>query len=313
MNMKATARAHPVQNLITSLPFSGLRVQVPFLGSISVCTAPLETEATVEFLKEGELREVTFEGYPVDWRVQREVDAVISEVKRLSGTESEYAVRGTSNFLKDVGLDEPSFVAAVTAASSEAAGLDLCHKELSRIAAKGSGSAPAAVTGWVSKWMTSLQEEFSHSVVLEEELEIGMIRIFVAPVVSDVEMLKPPLVEARLRTAYISMAQMERAIKNHDVERIGELAEKDTLLLSAAAGKDRAVWSPEVLRVLDEVKALREERVKAYFNADWTGVYINSYPEDIPTIERRIRERGVETCRLNVGGKVRSSIEYSRN
>lgn len=305
MNMKATACAHPVQNLITPLPLSGLRVQVPFLGSISVCTAPLETEATVEFLEEGELREVTFEGYPVDRRVQRRVDAVISEVKRLSGIESEYAVRGASNFLRDVGPDEPSFIAAVTAASSKAAGLDLCYRELSRIAAKGSGSAPAAVTGWVSKWVTGLQEEFSHSVVLEEDLEIGMIRVFVTPVVNDLEMLKPPLVEARLRMAYITVAEMERAIKNHDMERIGKLAEKDALLLSAAGGRDQAGWSPEVFRVLDEVKALREERVKAYFNADWTGVYVNSCPEDVAAIERRISNTGVKTCPLYVGGKVR--------
>jgi mevalonate pyrophosphate decarboxylase len=311
MNMKATACAHPVQNLITPLPFSELLVQVPFLCSISVCTAPLETEATVEFLEEGDVREVTFKGCPVDWRVQRGVDAVISEVKRLSGIESEYAVWGTSNFLKDVGPDEPSFVAAVTAASSRAAGLELCHKELSRIAAKGSGAAPAAVTGWVSKWVTSLQEEFSHSVVIEEDLEIGMIRVFVDRVVIDLEMVKPPFVEARLKVAYTSVAEMERAIKNHDVERIGELAEKDALLLhaAAAAGRDQVVWSPEVLKVLNEVRAMREERVKAYFNADWTGVYINSYPEDAAAIERRISSMGVETCSLYVGGNAQSRMD----
>ncbi|MBU7023723.1 MAG: hypothetical protein HXS40_06105 [Theionarchaea archaeon] len=245
----------------------------------------------------------------MDWRVQRGVDAVLSEVKRLSGIENEYAVRGTCNFLKDAGLDEPSFIAAVTAASSKAAELDLCHKELSRIAAKGSRSAPAAVTGWVSKWVTSLQEEFSHSVVLEEDLEIGMIRVCVTPVVNDLEMVKSPLTEARLRTRYISVAEMERAIRNHDVERISELAEKDALLLSAAGGRDQAIWSPEVLRVLDEVKALREERVKAYFNADWTGVHVNSYPEDVPTIERRIKETGVRTCPLHVGGTVRLRMD----
>jgi phosphomevalonate decarboxylase len=307
MSMKATACAHPVQTLITPLPPSGSLVQVPFLGSISVCTAPLETEATVEFLEEGELREVTFEGNPVDWRVQRGVDAVLSEVKRLSGIENEYAVRGRSNFLKDMGPDEPSFIAAVTAASAKAAELDLCHKELSRIAAKGSRSAPAAVTGWVSKWLTGLQEEFSHSEVLEEDLEIGMIRVCVTPVVNDVEMVKSPLIEARLRTRYINVAEMERAIRTHDVERIGELAEKDAL--SAGGGRDQALWSPEVLRVLDEVKALREERVKAYFNADWTRVYVNSYPEDVPMIERRIKEMGVKTCPLYVGGTVRLRMD----
>ncbi|MGC1121183.1 MAG: hypothetical protein WBA22_08815 [Candidatus Methanofastidiosia archaeon] len=309
--MKATASAHPVQNLITPLPLPGLLVQVPFLCSISVCTAPLETTATVEFLEEGDVREVTFEGCPVDWRVQREVDAVISEVKRLSGIESEYAVRGTSNFLKDVGPDDPSLIAAVTAASSKAAELDLCHKELSRIAAKGSGSAPAAVTGWVSKWVTGLQKEFSHSVVLEDDLEIGMIRVFLDPFVDELEIVKSPLVEARLKMAYTSVAEMERAIKNHDVERIGELAEKDALLLhdAAAAGRDHVLWSPEVLRVLNEVKALREEGVKAYFNAGWTGVYINSYPEDVAAIERRISNMGVETCSLYVGGNAQSHMD----
>ncbi|MBU7015740.1 MAG: hypothetical protein HXS43_13015 [Theionarchaea archaeon] len=311
MSMKATARAHTVQNLTNPFPFSTFGAQVPFLSSISVCTAPLETVATVEFWEEREKREIAFEERTVDQRVGRGVDAVISEVRRLSGIDCEYAVLGKSNLSTSAVLDEPSFIAAVTVASSEACGLDLCHKELSRIASKGSESAPGAVTGWVSKWEAGLQEEFSHSVVLEEELDMGMIRVFVNPFVDDLEIVKSPLVEARLKMAHTSVIEMERAIRNHDIEKIGELAEKTSLLLHAiaATARNEVMWSPGVLSVVHEVRALREEGVKAYFNVDWTGVYVNSYPEDITRIAQRIREAGVELCPLHIGGNAQSSTD----
>ncbi|MBU6997594.1 MAG: hypothetical protein HXS41_08710 [Theionarchaea archaeon] len=304
--MKATAHAHPVQTWIGPLPLATPGAHIPFLGSISVCTAPLETMVTVEFQEEREARDIIFEGRAVTRKVRRGVDAVISHVKRLSGIESECSVLGKSNLPMDTTLDEPSFIAAVAAASAEACGLDLSHKELSRIASKGSESAPGAVVGWVSKWTAGLQEEFSHSVVIEEELEIGMVRVFVDLFMSDFEIAKSPLAEARLKTCRTGVIEMERAIRNHDIEGIGELAEKDSLLLhAAAAGSDQVLWSPDVLRVLREVTVLREEGVTAYFNADWIGLYINSYPEDRETIEQRIRDMGVETCSLHVGRNAR--------
>lgn len=304
MHMKATARAYPVQGLIKHHTLFDDRIRLPFHGLISVCTAPLCTVTTFAFQEE---KEVTIKGEPPDFDTVSRIDSVVSEIRRLSGVDEEYKMVSENNF-PSMGLGASSGFAALAVAAAKAAGLDLSHKELSRIARKGAGSASESVTGWFSRWRSNIEEQFCYSFVIEDDLEMGMVAALVEPFEYMGELRKKVLTsslfEYRLKIIHTSLYNMERAIKDHDISEIGRLTEEDTLIVHALTMTDKEmVWGPDTLRVIAEVKALREEGVQAYFSIDMGAVYINSYPEDVAVIEERITGLGVKTVKLSVGGE----------
>lgn len=308
--MKATAAAHPVQELIKYYGVLDHRVQLPFHDTISVCTAPLETVTTFAFQKE---KEICINGQTPDSKTVSRIDAVVSEVKKLSGIEEAYKIVSESN-IPGRGLDVSSGVAALTMAAAEAAGLDLSVKELSTIARKGAQSASRSITGWFSRWRANLQREFCYSFVIEDDLQMGMVGVLVEPVHSEVQMLTSPAVAHRLQSVHTLLYEMERAIKAHDIPAIGKLTETDSMLLhglTTARNREPIVWAPEIHQVIAEVKALREEGTAAYVSID-TGalLYINSYPEDVLIIEERLNRIGVETIQLQVGGGAKSMKKH---
>lgn len=307
--MKATARAYPVQELIKHGLFDD-RIRLPFHDLISVCTAPLCAVTTFAFQEE---KEVTINGEPPDGDSISRIDSVVSEVKQLSGIEEEYQMVSRNNVPSTIG-GTSSGIAALTVAAAKAAGLDLSHKELSRIARKGAGSASESVTGWFSRWRSNMDEKFCYSFVIEDDLDMGMVAALVEPLEYTDELHRvftSSLFEYRLKTVHTSLYKMERAIKDHDIPEIGRLAEEDTLIVHAQMTDKELVWRPDTLRVITEVKALREEGVTAYFSID-TGalVYINCYPEDVPVIAERINRLGITPVELSVGGEAHLIQEH---
>ncbi len=295
--MKVTARAHPVQGLITHAVIE--RLPLPFYDFISVCTAPLQTVTTVTFQEE---KEIIMNGVPPDSTTCSQIDAVVSAVTQLSGIDEQYKIVSQST-VPGTGLDS-SGAAALTVAASKAAGLDLSYKELSRIAAKGVKSASRAVTGWFSRWKAAMDEQFCYSYVIDDELEMGMVAVLIEPVDNTVNtVLTSSFLELALTSVHTRLYEMERAIKDHDIPQIGRLAEKDSILHALLTGEGPLVWQPAALRVMAEVKALRKEGVNAYCSVDARAVYINAYPEDVSTIKERIKEKGMEPVEMSVGGE----------
>jgi phosphomevalonate decarboxylase len=302
--MKATARSHPVQGLI-KYHLVDDRLRLPFHDTISVCTAPFCTVATVAFQQE---KEVVTNGCAPDPVTVSRIDSIIFEVKHLSGVDLQYKVVSESNFPSNTGLGASSSeCAALAVAASEAAGLDLSHKELSRIAGRGTQSAPTSVTGYFSRWRANMDEKFCYSFVMDDDLDMGMVAALVeSEPINTYKVTMSPFLELRLKSVHTSLYEMERAIKDHDIPKIGQLVEKDTILMHAlttAENKKSVMWRPDTLRVMAEVIALREEGVEAYFSCDRGAVYINSYPEDVLTIEERITALGIKAVPLSVGGE----------
>jgi phosphomevalonate decarboxylase len=303
--MKTTACAHPVQRLIKNVGQLYDTVSLPFFDSISVCTAPLQSTVTIEFQS---TKDILINGDPPLPHILNRIDAIISQVKRLSGIKGEIRMVSQNSFPDNCGVEAlPSLIAAVTVAATCAAELDLSPKELSRIAHKGAGSAPHSVTGYCSRWSAQLQESSCYSTVLEKDLDMGMIMTPIPPLPENKvpEILPSPLLEFRLKMIHSALYEMEQALKAHDIPKIGFLAEKESILthaLTMHGDEDLIPWRPDALRVMAEIRALREEGISAYFNVD-TGpaLFINCYPEDRALIEERIREIHIPVVQLQVG------------
>jgi phosphomevalonate decarboxylase len=302
--MKATACAHPVQGLIKNFGLADDRQCIPFYDSISVCCAPLHSITTVQFQSE---QEILVNGNPPDARTLKRIDAVISEIKRLSGIQGEVKVISRDNFPVDHAHDASAMIAALTLAAAEAADIDLSPKELSRIARKGTGAAPSSVAGYFSRWKAYIEERSCYASVLEDDMDMGMVAAFITPLAGKTDcngMLTSHLLEFRLKTVHASLYEMEQAIRSQNIPQIGFLAEKESIMvhaLSTGVVEDMIPWNPDAQRVMAEVQALREDGIEVYLNMDTGPVYINCFPEDCPLIEGRMRKLKIPVARLQVG------------
>jgi phosphomevalonate decarboxylase len=317
--MKATATAHPIQGLIKYHGLADPVLRLPFHDSISVCTAPLVTRTTVEFGDYG-ADSLTVDGVSSTARELERGIAVLEAVRNRAALSDHARVVSTNSFPAGVGLGaSASGFAALAVAAAHAADLDLTPPQLSVLARRGAGSATRAVTGAFSKWRTGTTDEESYAEQLaSEDLQMGIL-VALVPAYRDTEaahreVVNSPFFTARVAEVPRMLAEMELAIGNEEVGRIGELAERDTLLLhgiTMTGPQEMVLWTPETLSVIMAVRRMREEEVPAFFSID-TGatVYVNTFPEDVPEVEARLEELGIEILRCRVGGAAQTVDDH---
>lgn len=309
--MKASAKAHPIQGLIK---YHGLRDEVlrlPYHDSISVATSPTESHTTIEF---GDFDRdwASLDSRELEGRELERVISVVDEVRRRAESKARFRMMSVNNFPSNVGLgSSASGFAALALASSEALGLCLTLEQVSAIARRGAGSATRSVTGAYSRWKAGHDDEESYAYqVASEEFEMGIV-VALVPAFKYTEsahraVLGSPFFHSRLAYVHGALAEMENAIRKHDIDRVGLLAERDSLILHGITmtGLDEMIlWRPETVKVILEVRKMREEGLPAYFSID-TGatVYVNTHPSRTEEVEQRIRALGIQTLRCGVGG-----------
>ncbi len=310
--MKGSAKAHPIQGLIKYHGLKDEELRIPFHDSISVATSPTESHTTIEF-GNSDKDQATVDGRMLSDRELERVVFVVDEVRRRSGVKDRFRMESRNNFPSNVGLGaSASGFAALAIAACEATGLNLSLEQMSTIARRGAGSATRSVTGAFSRWKAGHEDEESYSYqLMSEDFQIGIV-VALIPAFKFTEnahraVLGSPFFHSRLAYVHGALAEMESAIKKKDIDRIGLLAEKDSLILHGITmtGLDEMIlWRPETVKVILEVRKMREEGLKAYFSID-TGatVYVNTHPGLVAEVEDRIKKLGIETIRCDVGGK----------
>jgi phosphomevalonate decarboxylase len=314
--MKASAVAHPIQGLVKYHGLADPLLRLPFHDSISVCTAPLETWTTVEFLDDERSDSLELNGKSLDGRPLERASTVLDAVRRLAGIETRARIVSRNDFATNVGLGaSASAFAAGAAAAAGAAGLDLDTRQLSTIARLGAGSASRSVAGGFSLWHTGADHDSSYAERLDRgDLDMGIVAVVVKALklTEDFhkEVVGSPFFKARLEYVGGALDEMKRAIDAGDVEAIGHLAEADTLVLhgiTMTGPSRRVLWKPETMVAMQEVWSMRDDGIPAFFSID-TGatVYVNSPMKYVKEVEARLRERGLETIACHVGDGVRS-------
>ncbi|XVH33020.1 phosphomevalonate decarboxylase MvaD [Haloferacaceae archaeon DSL9] len=312
--MKATARAHPIQGLVKYHGMRDPELRLPYHDSISVCTAPTDTTTTVEWEPDASEDRFAIDGESVDGRAGERIEMVVDHVRDLA--EIDHAVRFESenSFPSNIGFGSSSSgFAAAALALTEAAGLDMTLPEVSTVARRGSSSAARAVTGAFSHLYAGLNDEDCRSYRLESDLE-DELKIVAAhvPAYKETEAAHREAADSHMfqaRMAHIpgQIVEMRDALRSAEFDRAFELAEHDSLSLTATTmtGPSGWVyWQPETIAVFNAVRELRTERdVPVFFSTD-TGasVYVNTREEYVDEVESRIAEIGVETDVWEVGG-----------
>ncbi|WP_430506108.1 phosphomevalonate decarboxylase MvaD [Haloparvum sp. PAK95] len=319
--MKATARAHPIQGLVKYHGMQDPELRLPYHDSISLCTAPTSSTTTVEW--QPDAREDTFVigGEELEGREAERVEIVTDHVRELAGFDHAVRFESVNSFPSNIGFGSSSSgFAAAAMALVEAAGLDMTRPEISTVARRGSSSAARAVTGAYSQLYAGLNDEDCRSERLdvaegpdgfhpEEDLRIVAAHV---PAYKETEEAHREaeashMFDARMAHVHQQLQQMRDSLRDGDFDGIFELAEHDSLSLTATTmtGPSGWVyWQPETIAVFNAVRELRQEQdVPVYFSTD-TGasVYVNTHADYVDEVQARIDEIGIETDVWEVGG-----------
>lgn len=317
--MKGSAIAYPIQGLIKYHGLKDEALRIPFHDSISVATAPTASHTTVEF---GDyLRDTAVvDGRLLESRELERVVSVMEEIRRRADLSKRFKMVSNNNFPSNVGLGaSASGFAALAVAGCQAVDLKLSLEQISVIARRGAGSATRSVTGAFSRWRAGHEDEESYSYqIASEEFQMGIV-VALIPAFKFTEsahraVLGSPFFHSRLAYVHGALAEMENAIRKRDIEKIGMLAERDSLILHGITmtGLDEMIlWRPETVSVILEVRKMRSEGIPAFFSID-TGatVYVNTRPDLVETVKAKISALGVKTLTCGVGGSAKVVEEH---
>jgi diphosphomevalonate decarboxylase len=238
---------------------------------------------------------------------------VIDKLRELVGEKTQVRVESRNANVNGKGLGfSASGFAALGLATSKALGLNLEPWELSEVVRLGAGSAARSLVGGFSIWYANRKGR-SYAEQLASASSIGL-RTLIVPIPSKIktdrahaDVLTSPFFRARLGYLRGVLQRMKRAIARKDVSEICRLAEMDTLNLHAITmtGKMETILvSPSSIKIMNEIRALREEEgIPVWYSLD-TGpsVFINTEPKGASKVERRIRTLADNVIPSDPGG-----------
>ena len=311
--MKVSARAYAIQGLVKYHGLKNAKLRIPFHDSISVCMKSLDTVTTVEIGNSLRRDSIRINGSVPTSGEEARARVVIDKLNELVGEKTRFRVESRNANVKGKGLGfSASGFAALGLATSKALGLSLEPQELSEVVRLGAGSASRSLVGGFSIWYANRNRR-SYAEQLASASSIKM-RTLIVPIPSTMktdrahaDVLTSPFFKARLLYLKGVLRKMRRAIGRRNVSEICRLAELDTLNLHAITMTGRLetiLASPLSIRIMDEVRRLREEdRVPVWYSLD-TGpsVFINTTPKSASKVERRIRTLADKVISSDPGG-----------
>jgi len=289
------------------------RLRIPYHDSISVCMKSLPTITSVEAKPGLSADKIRIDGLVPTKKETARVHAVVDRLRTLADDKTRLRIESRNPNVDGKGLGfSASGFAALGLATMRALGLNLETDVLSEIVRLGAGSASRSLVGGFSIWYAN-REGRSYAEQLAPANSIQL-RTLIVPIPSTIktdkahaDVLTSPLFKARLAYMKGVLHRMRRAIGRKDVSEICRLAEVDTLNLHAITmtGKLGTILvSPLSIRVMEEVRRLREEEVlPVWFSLD-TGpsVFINTTPNTASKVERRIRALAENVISSDPGG-----------
>ncbi len=311
--MKCSARAYAIQGLVKYHGLKNPKLRIPYHDSISVCMKSLDTVTTVEARNGLQRDRIRINGTVPTSGEEARARIVIDKIRELAGEKTRVRVESKNANVKGKGLGfSASGFAALGLATSKALRLSLEPRELSEVVRLGAGSAARSLVGGFSIWYANRNGR-SYAEQLASASSIRLTTLIV-PIPSTIktdkahaDVLTSPFFRARLTYLKGVLQRMRRAIGRKDVEEICRLAELDTLNLHAITmtGKlETILVSPLSIRIMDEVRRLREEEeVPVWYSLD-TGpsVFVNTMPKAASKVARRIRTLADNVISSDPGG-----------
>ncbi|MFC2947419.1 diphosphomevalonate decarboxylase [Virgibacillus sediminis] len=324
--MKATARAHTNIALIKYWGKRNEQIILPTNSSLSLTLDGFYTTTTVEFKEE--LAKDTFylNDEPVKGEQYSRVAKFLNLIRRTAGNEQLYAeVRSINEVPTAAGFaSSASGFAALAAAGTKAAGVDMSNQELSKLTRQGSGSACRSIFGGFAEWRMGNRADGSDShavqVAPQDHWDIRVAAVVLNETMKEVssrEGMKRTVDTSPFYSGWIDsipndLKEIKAGISVRDFEKVGQIAEANCLKMHATtlgANPPFTYWLDTTMTVMQTVREMRKSGIPAYFTIDAGPnvkvLYLPQYEEKIQQILSDIE--GVTDVRLS---KVGQGITY---
>ena len=284
----ATASANTNIALIKYWGKADESLMIPTTSSLSLTLDETWTTTTVSFDGgNGDADAVRINGSAPGGTALARVTRFLDLVRERSGVTQRASVTSTSTVPLAAGLaSSAAGFAALAAAASRAAGVDLDGRALSRLARRGSGSAARSVFGGLVLWNAGEDDATSYAEPIEEPagdtvsgLDLAMVVVVLSDgrkTISSTRAMKQTMTASPLYPAWVEASREDlraalEAVRSGDLARLGEVAEANALGMHASMMAARPAimyWLPRTVEVLHTIRAMRQDGLPAWATID---------------------------------------------
>lgn len=277
-----TARAHTNIALVKYWGKKDQNLIIPQTDSLSLTLNEFYADTSVAFDSELKEDQIEIDGQKITGHAADKVKSFLELVRQLSANTYHARVISKNHVPISAGLaSSASAFAALAAAASKAAGMDLDRRQLSRLARRGSGSATRSVYGGLVEWHRGHDDESSFAEPIMENVDFGleMMAIMIDKkkkkissrqgMQSSVE--TSPYYPAWRKVVAHDMEAMKSAIKAKDINQIGHIAEENALRMHAltlSADPGYTYFTGDTIRAIQAINDLRSDGISCYYTMD---------------------------------------------
>ena len=320
--MKKTARAH---TNIALIKYWGKRDETLFLptnSSLSITLDQFYTDTSVEFDDTLDQDTFTLNNQPVSETERMKISKFLDKVRSFTGETRFSRVESINHVPTAAGFaSSASGFSALAAAAVKAAGTEATLEELSILARQGSGSASRSVYGGFVEWQMGERKDgldsYAKQILPEGVFDVSVLSVEVSTeqkkILSREGMKRTvetsPFYRGWLDTVGEDLTNIKDAIINQDFTQMGEILEYNALKMHATtlgANPPFLYWQSATLKVMEEVRAMREAGLECYFTIDaGPNVKVITTPKTEKEIEKQLKSldvvKEIYPCRVGPG------------
>ncbi|HLR59993.1 MAG TPA: diphosphomevalonate decarboxylase [Pseudogracilibacillus sp.] len=324
--MKATAKAHTNIALIKYWGKRNDALILPTNNSLSVTLDGFYTQTTVEFDKKLIQDEFTLDGERVTGEAFKRVTEYLDLIRTYGDMKDLYARVNSTNAVPTAAgfASSASGFAALAAAATKAANLNISDVELSKLTRQGSGSACRSIYGGFVEWEKGDKEDgtdsYAKEIAPQAHWDIRVAAVVLNETEKDIssrEGMKRTVDTSEFYDGWLSgipadLTEIKAGIQAKDFDGVGAVSEANCLKMHATtlgAKPPFTYWTDATMRVMQTVQNLRKKGVPAYFTIDaGPNVKVLYRPVDEVKVEKTLREiEGVSNVILS---RVGAGISY---
>ena len=254
---------------------------IPATSSLSLTLGGTRTTTSVSFDGgAGTADSVTINGSSPTGAELARVSRFLDLVRSRSGVCAPATVISRASVPLAAGLaSSAAGFAALAAAASHAAGMNLDDRALSQLARRGSGSATRSVFGGLVLWNAGHDDASSYAEPVACAMDLAMVVVVLSErykPISSTRAMRATMVTSPLFPAWVEASEEDlqvalEAVQAGDLERLGEVVEGNALGMHAAMMAARpgiVYWLPQTIATLHAIRAMREEGLPVWATID---------------------------------------------
>lgn len=300
----ATAVAHPN---IAFIKYWGNRddaLRIPMNASLSMNLAALSTTTSVEFRCDLQQDDLLIDGQSAAPAALQRVSAFLDIVREQMPEKQHAIIISRNNFPMGAGIaSSASAFAALAAAASHAAGLDLDEAALSRLARRGSGSACRSIPAGFVEWLPGREDESSYAVSFAPAGHWNLVDLIavvnrthkeVGSTAGHALAATSPLQSARVADCPRRLALCRQAILEKDFVAFAAIVELDSDMMHAVMQTSTPpllYWEAATLELMQKVRSWRSQGLPVCYTIDaGPNVHVLCQQQDATQVEELLQQ-----------------------